>query len=199
MSKEIESAGIPVESLIITIRGQKVILASDLARLYGVATKVLNQAVRRNIERFPEDFVFQLTIEEKQEVVTNCDHLENLKYSATLPYVFTEHGTVMAANLLNSPKAVDVSVYIVRAFVELRKAASLQQEILRRLAELEKNAAVHGQNISTLAEAIQILAAPSPVDDRKHIRVGFHWEEAKEASTKNCSPPASNLAPPALQ
>lgn len=184
MGTTIAPAEIAIEGMILTVRGQKVILAADLARLYGVTTRALNQAVRRNSDRFPEDFFFQLTAEEKQEVITNCDHLENLKYSSVPPYAFTEHGTIMAANLLNSPRAVEVSVFIVRAFVELRKAASTQREILRRLAELEKQSAVHGQNIGALADAIRKMIASPPATGRR--QVGFHWEDkpAKSRSRK---------------
>jgi hypothetical protein len=106
-----------IESVIIAVRGQKVILDADLARIYDVPTKVLNQAVKRNLQRFPHDFLFQLTRTEKDEVVTNCDHLAGLKFSPVLPYAFTENGAIMAANVLNSPQAVRMSVYVVRAFV----------------------------------------------------------------------------------
>lgn len=101
-----------VERLILLIRGEKVIIGSDLAELYGVTTKAFNQAVKRNSQRFPGDFMFQLTEEEKQYVVTNCDHLEKLKFSPTLPNAFTEHGALMAANILNSGRAVDASVQV---------------------------------------------------------------------------------------
>ncbi|MDD4929914.1 MAG: ORF6N domain-containing protein [Gallionella sp.] len=110
-----------IESKIFLIRGQKVMLDTDLAELYGVQTKVLNQAVKRNIERFPSDFTFQLTAIEKTEVVTNCDHLARLKYSSTLPYAFTEHGALMLGNVLKSDRAVEVSLMIVRTFVQLRQ------------------------------------------------------------------------------
>jgi hypothetical protein len=93
-----------IESKILLIRGEKVILDADLAGLYGVPTKVLTQAVKRNRKRFPPDFLFRLTKKEKKEVVTNCDRLLNLKFSPTLPSVFTEHGALMSANILNSPK-----------------------------------------------------------------------------------------------
>ena len=101
-----------VEEAIILIRGQKVILDSDLARLYGVSTKRLNQQVKRNSDRFPEDFMFQLTKKEKLEVVANCDHLSLLKFSPVLPYVFTEHGAIMAASVLNTPRAIETSIFI---------------------------------------------------------------------------------------
>jgi len=99
-----------VETLILVIRGEKVILDADLAKLYGVSTKALNQAVRRNASRFPEDFLFSLTAKEKEEVVTNCDHLRRLRFSRTLPNAFTEHGAIMAANVLNSERAVEAGV-----------------------------------------------------------------------------------------
>jgi len=110
---------LPVERCILGIRGEKVILDADLAALYGVSTKALNQAVRRNSARFPEDFAFLLTPVEKAEVVTNCDHLRRLKFSPVSPRAFTEHGALMAANILNSPRAVAMSVYVIRAFVEM--------------------------------------------------------------------------------
>ena len=102
-------AAVPVERVeetILYIRGQRVILAADLARLYGVTTKRLNEQVKRNRDRFPQDFIFQLSAEEKAEVVANCDHLSNLKFSKTLPYAFTEYGAIMAASVLNTTRAV---------------------------------------------------------------------------------------------
>jgi len=110
-----------IEKKILLIRGEKVMIDADIASLYGVATKVLNQAVKRNIERFPEDFMFQLTKEEKEEVVTNCDHLRQLKFSPNLPFAFTEHGAIMAATILNSPVAVQASIIVVRTFIRLRQ------------------------------------------------------------------------------
>jgi hypothetical protein len=94
-----------VASKILDLRDQRVIIDADLASLYGVKTRILNQAVKRNIDRFPEDFMFQLTKIEKEEVITNCDHLSQLKFSSYLPYAYTEHGAIMAANILNSDKA----------------------------------------------------------------------------------------------
>jgi hypothetical protein len=101
---------ISIESVIHTVRGEKVILDTDLAHLYGVTTKRLNEQVKRNLRRFPPDFMFRLTVKEKAEVVANCDHLQKLKFSPSLPYAFTEHGALMAANVLNSPRAVEMSV-----------------------------------------------------------------------------------------
>lgn len=126
-----------LESRIQTIRGQRVMIDSDLADVYGVLTKALNQAVKRNAGRFPGDFMFQLNEAEKTEVVTNCDHLQKLKYSKVLPYAFTEHGAIQAANVLASAQAVEMGIYVVRAFVQLRQAASLHADLAKRLTQLE--------------------------------------------------------------
>ena len=104
-----------IQTAILPLRDQRVILDADLARLYGVSTKRLNEQVKRNLDRFPSDFVFQLTPSEKAEVVANCDHLARLKFSPQRPYAFTEHGAIMAANVLNSSQAVQASVMVVRA------------------------------------------------------------------------------------
>jgi hypothetical protein len=106
---------------ILVLRGMKVMIDSDLAELYGVTTKRLNEQVKRNIKRFPEDFMFQLTAEEKQEVVANCDHLKRLKFSPNMPYAFTEHGAVMLASVLNSDRAKTVNIQIVRVFSRMRQ------------------------------------------------------------------------------
>ena len=163
-----------IEPLILAIRGQKVILDSDLAALYGVPTKRLNEQVRRNRERFPPDFRFALTAQEKAEVVANCDHLQQLKFSPKLPTAFTEHGTIMAANLLNSPRAVEVSVYVVRAFVKLRALALTHKELAGKLAELEKKVGAHDESIHLLVRAIRELMTP-PASPRRG-RIGFGRE-----------------------
>jgi len=108
---------VPIEHRILIFRAQKIILDADLAELYGVTTKALNQAVKRNRERFPADFMFQLTPEEKYKVVTNCDHLEKLRFSPVLPYAFTEYGSLMLASTLKSQRAIRMSIFVVRAFV----------------------------------------------------------------------------------
>lgn len=127
-----------IEPRIQVVRGVKVIIDADLAELYGVPTKALNQAVKRNANRFPPDFLFQLTDAEKAEVVTNCDHLGQLKFSKTLPYAFTEHGAIQAANVLASSQAVEMGIYVVRAFVKLREAAIGYRELSQRLDALEE-------------------------------------------------------------
>ena len=124
-----------IQNLIFEIRGQRVIIDRDLAMLYKVETKVLNQAVKRNLGRFPEDFMFQLTETETQELVTNCDRLAMLKHSSVAPKAFTEHGVVMMASVLRSDIAVRVSVRITRAFVALRKMLQLSPS--ERISDLE--------------------------------------------------------------
>ena len=128
-----------IQQRILMIRGEKVIVDADLAEFYGVPTKALNQAVRRNINRFPADFMFQLNKAEKAEVVTNCDHLNKLKFSPVNPLVFTEHGALMAASILNSARAVEVSLFIVRAFVALRRTISEHKELARKITQLERS------------------------------------------------------------
>jgi hypothetical protein len=170
-----------IEPLILEIRGQRVVLASDLASLYGVSTKRLNEQVKRNVARFPGDFMFQMTAAEKAEVVANCDHLAPLKFSPTLPYVFTEHGVVMAASVLNSPRAVEVSVFVVRAFVKLRQLVQTHKELAGKLDQLERQVAGHDDTIRQLVATIRQLMSPP---DPPAKPMGFHAirESAKETS-----------------
>ena len=142
---------------ILVIRGCKVMLDADLAELYGITTKALNQGVKRNVERFPSDFMFQLSAEEKHEVVTNCDHLTRLKFSASLPYAFTEHGALMLGNVLKSSRAIEVSLIAVRAFVQLREMLSTHKELALKLEELERKTTSHDQAIAGLIDAIRSL------------------------------------------
>lgn len=121
LPKNVLPGTVLLDHRILNLRGQKVILDADLATLYGVSTKRLNEQVKRNADRFPADFMFQLSRQEKAEVVANCDHLSRLKFSPSLPNAFTEHGALMAANLLNSRHAVAMSVYVIRAFVKMRE------------------------------------------------------------------------------
>ena len=165
----------PVESLILTIRGCKVMIDSDLAAVYGVETRSLNQAVKRNGGRFPEDFVFQLKTAEKGEVITNCDHLAHLKFAKSLPYAFTEHGALMAANILRSEQAVQMSVFVIRAFVRLREQIAANTAILRRLAEIDKTLL---QNDSALRDIYRKLMPllqqrPDPPPAPPKRRIGF--------------------------
>jgi hypothetical protein len=159
-----------IESAILLIRGQKVILDMDLARLYGVTTKRLNEQVKRNRKRFPADFMFRLTVEEKAEVVANCDHLAKLRFSPGLPHAFTEHGAVMLASVLNSELAIKASLYVVRAFVRLRAFLTAHKELDKKLDELERRVESHDAHIQSLFEAIRRLMAPDPPKPR---RIGF--------------------------
>lgn len=144
---------------------------ADLAEAYGAPTRRLNEQVRRNSGRFPEDFMFQLTPEEKTEVVANCDHLEKLKFSKSMPLVFTEHGAIMAASVLNSPKAIEVSVFVVRAFVQLREVIAGHKELARKIAQLERRLGDHDDQIMALMEAIKTLMDPKLPP--KNRRIGF--------------------------
>lgn len=163
-----------VENRILLIRGHRVLLDSDLAVLYGVTTKRLNEQVKRNRNRFPERFVFQLNADEKSEVVANCDHLAKLKFSPALPYAFTEHGAIMAANVLNSPRAIQMSIYVVEAFIRIREFLSSNRELSQRLAELERKLGIHDRQIQGIFDAIRQLMNP-PEIPRKEI--GFHMKE----------------------
>jgi hypothetical protein len=159
-----------ISERILLIRGEKVILDADLAGFYGVATKRLNEQVRRNSGRFPDDFVFRLTLAEKTEVVAKCDHLRKLRFSKALPIAFTEHGALMAANVLSSPQAIDTSVLVVRTFIQLRRIMATSTEVAGRLAAVEKQLADHETNIASIIEALRQLSTPST---RTKRRIGF--------------------------
>ena len=164
---------IPVEQIttkIFLIRGLKVMIDRDLAKLYGVETKRLNEQVRRNKKRFPSDFIFQLTAEEKSNVVANCDHLAKLKFSSTLPFVFTEHGAIMAATILNSQQAVETSIFVVRAFVRLRELLATDKELAHKLNDIEKHLAGHDEQLKIVFEAIRQLLAE---DEKQKKQIGF--------------------------
>jgi hypothetical protein len=168
--KEMELVAVHrIERSILRIRGQRVMLDTDLAELYGVPTKVLNQAVKRNQERFPPDFMFRLTRREKEKVVTDCDHLARLKFSPALPYAFSEYGAIMLASVLNSQTAIEVSLQIVRTFVRLREILSAHAELSRRLDELEKR---HDQQFTQVFTVLQEILedAPAPLERQ---RIGF--------------------------
>lgn len=163
--------------LIHTIRGQRVIFAADLAKLYGVKTKQLNQQVKRNIEKFPADFMFQLTADEadasRSQIVT-LKKGQNIKYR---PYAFTEHGAIMAANVLNSPQAVAMSVYVVRAFVQQREVLAANETILKRLAEIDKTLLQHNAALRDIYQKLLPLLQPPPETPRP--KIGFRESRAK--------------------
>ena len=163
-----------VEQVILLIRGQRVMLDCDLAALYGVETKNLNKAVRRNLERFPADFVFQLTPDEAQACAASRFQFgtlkrgQNIKY---LPQVFTQEGVAMLSSVLRSPRAIQVNIATMRVFVRLRESLALHKELAHKLAELERKIEGHDASIRALFEAIRELAAP-PAKPRREI--GFH-------------------------
>ena len=163
----------PVEPAIpiLAIRRQRVILDADLARLFGVETRALNQAVKRNTERFPEDFLFRLNQAEKAQVITNCDHLRGLRFAKSLPFAFTEHGALMAANVLNSPEAVKMSVYVIRAFIKIREELTTNAAILKRLAEIDNTLLVHDTALRDVYQKLLPLLSPPPENPKR--RIGF--------------------------
>lgn len=157
---------------ILILHGQRVLLDVDLAELYGVRTKRLNEQVKRNARKFPADSMFQLSQTEKEEVVAKCDHLRNLRYSKTLPYAFTEHGAIQAANVLNSNAATEMGVHVVRAFVRLRHLMLDHATLTQKLIELDTRVGAHDEQLARLIEAIrELMASPEPVHRRK---IGFH-------------------------
>ncbi|HVT88570.1 MAG TPA: ORF6N domain-containing protein [Tepidisphaeraceae bacterium] len=168
-----------IEKRILLIRNEKVLLDSDLADMYDVATKALNQAVKRNIERFPADFMFQLTLAEKNQVVTNCDHLAKLKFASKLPYAFTEQGVAMLSSALRSPRAVQVNVQIMRTFVRLRQILASNAALARKLDQLEKK---YDQRFKVVFDAIRTLASDSEMEkaERSRKRIGYHSEVASD-------------------
>jgi len=155
-----------IEGRICHIRGKKVMLDVDLAGLYQVPTKVLNQAVKRNIKRFPEDFMFQLTVLEKKEVVTICDHLHNLKFSPYLPLAFTEQGVAMLSSVLNSERAILVNIQIMRAFVNIKRIALTYVGLKRKIDEMEKK---YDGQFAIVFQAIKKLLDPAPEKPRRII------------------------------
>jgi hypothetical protein len=163
----------PIPARIFSLRGHRVILDADLARLYGVPTKAFNQALKRNVHRFPEDFAFQLTEEEvenlRSQIVTSSAGHGGRRY---LPWVFTEHGALMAANILRTARAVEMSVYVVRAFVKQREALATNAAILKRLAEIDKTLLEHDSALKILWHRLQPLLAP-PSETPKP-KIGFH-------------------------
>ena len=169
-----------VGSKILVLRNQKVILDADLAELYGVPVKHLNQQVKRNAHRFPTDFVFTLTKAEheslRSQIVTSNPGRGGRRY---LPNAFTEHGAIMAATVLNSKRAIEMSIFVVRAFVQMRQALVLNHHVVSKLSELEARLDSHDAEIQELVEAIRELLAPLPENSR---RIGF---EAPLQSDKN--------------
>ena len=157
---------------IFTFRGKKVMIDKDLAELYGVPTYRLNEAVKRNIKRFPDDFMFKLNNNELQELIANCDRFKTLKHSTNPPYVFTEHGVAMLSSILKSDKAIEINVQIMRAFIRLRQYALEYSELAQKLSELETYFIQHckdyNSDITEIKQAIDLL-----MDRTKPAQIGF--------------------------
>ena len=167
-----------VEKNILLIRDQRVILDCDLAKHYGVPTKRLNEQIKRNRKRFPDDFIFQLTAAEKTKVVADCDHLSRLKFSKTLPYAFTEHGAIMVATILNSQRAIEVSIFVVRAFIKLREVLATHKKLAYKIEVLERHLKEHDQQIQAIVEAIrQLMTLP----EKPRKKIGFQVKERRAA------------------
>jgi hypothetical protein len=160
-----------VESRILVIRGQRVILDSDLAELYEVTTTRLNEQVRRNKDRFPPDFAFQLTQKEFRNLMSQSATSSWWGGRRKLPYAFTEHGAIMAASVLSSPRAVEASIFVVRAFVRLRQLLISHEELAGRLARIEKKLADHDEEILAIITLIRELTTPP--EPTKQRRIGF--------------------------
>jgi hypothetical protein len=164
-----------IEKLIHQVRGKRIILDTDLASLYEVPTKRLNEQVRRNLDRFPSDFLFQLTQEElnnlRSQIATSSFKHGGRRY---LPYAFTEHGVVMAANVLNSKKAIDSSIFVVRTFIKIREFAINYKELAQKLMDLEKKVTKHDQTIASVVIAIRkLIQEPKVAPEPKKRSIGF--------------------------
>jgi len=160
-----------LEQRIFLIRGQKVMIDRDLAELYGVKTKHLNRQVKRNILRFPQEFMFRLTQEEKEQLVPIWHRFKTIKHSTSLPYVFTEHGVAMLASVLNSDRAIKMSILIIKTFVKLREIISTHKELSYKLNELESKFEKHDAAIQGIFEAIRQLMV---VPETPKRRIGFN-------------------------
>lgn len=164
-----------IMSKILVLRGQKVMIDRDLAELFGVETKRLNEQVKRNIKRFPQRFMFQLTTEEKDQVVANCDYLSNLKYSPHLPYVFTEHVTVMLANVLNSERAIQTSIFIVEVFIKLREIFTDTLNLKIEIERIKHKIQSQDKNIELVFSYLdELIDKQTQPKERK--RIGFIQE-----------------------
>jgi len=177
-----------IATRILELRNKKVILDRDLAKLYGVSAKVLNQAVKRNIKRFPGDFMFQLSWEEVESLRSQFVTLNNKKNEVSrrgkhikyLPYAFTEHGVAMLSSVLNSERAIQVNILIMRAFTKLREILLTHKELAAKIETLEKKYAEHDDTIKAIFEAIKQLLEPPPAKPKPPIGFGFRAYDDKK-------------------
>ncbi len=156
-----------IENRIFYIKGYKVIIDRDLAELYQVKTMVLNQSVKRNLERFPAGFMFKLTEKEKKELITNCDRFVPLKHSSSLPYAFTEQGVAMLSSVLKSKRAIQVNIQIMQTFVRLRQLISSHKDLLHKIDELEKK---YDMQFKVVFDALREIVQPP---EKRSKRIGF--------------------------
>jgi phage regulator Rha-like protein len=169
-----------IDRAILLIRGQKVMLDSDLADLYGVKTSRLNEQVKRNIDRFPPDFMFQLSDKEKEEVVANCDHLSKIRFSPTNPYAFTEHGAIMLASVLSTSTAIHISILIVRAFVRLREILAANKYLARKLEELDSK---YDKQFKIVFQVLKELMQKESLTEERP-RIGFKINPDQDSISK---------------
>ncbi len=172
-----------IQSKIFFIRRQKVMLDRDLAELYGVPTYRLNEQVKRNIKRFPKDFMFQLNIQEKSELIANCDRFASLKHSTSNPYAFTEQGVAMLSSALNSDRAVEVNIQIMRVFVRIKELMISHKDLARKIEDLEGKYQDHDKKIMSIFEAIRRLIVIPVTDNYKRTKIGFIVEETVSPNT----------------
>jgi phage regulator Rha-like protein len=179
MTDQIKISEEIVISKILYIRGQKVMIDSDLAEMFGVTTKRLNEQVKRNIKRFPEHFMFVITQEEKENVVANCDHLKKLKYSPYLPSIFTEHGIIMLSGVLNSERAIQASIRIVEVFIKMREILSTYHEILKKFEQLETRLSLHDDQFLLIFEYLKQFeeAKQQYLEQANRKKIGYRKSE----------------------
>jgi phage regulator Rha-like protein len=179
MTDQIKISEEIVISKILYIRGQKVMIDSDLAEMFGVTTKRLNEQVKRNIKRFPEHFMFVITQEEKENVVANCDHLKKLKYSPYLPSIFTEHGIIMLSSVLNSETAIQVSIRIVEVFIKMREMLSTHQEILKKIEKIDTKLANNDDQFMLIFEYLKQFEETKhqQLEQANRKKIGFRKSE----------------------
>jgi hypothetical protein len=158
---------------IIVLRNKKVMIDRDLATLYGVTTKRLNEQVKRNIKRFPGDFMFQVTTEEKEQLIFMFEHLNGLKYSPVLPYVFTEHGAVMLASVLNSEQAISVNIQIVRVFTHIRQMLTDNTELRLEIEKIKNKLDNHDKNIELVFQYLDELLEQKEKPSPPRKRIGY--------------------------